>query len=75
MFICKSRKILQDYYSTVFPRLKRCEKEFGFDDLSGWNRIRIYTFLAERFMPYWFRKNTKSTLMPIIFYDIRKDIK
>ena len=73
MFICKSKKILQDYYSTVFPWLKRCEKEFGFDDSSGWNRIRIYTFLAERFMSYWFQKNTRYKTMPIIFYDIKKD--
>ena len=35
---------------------------------------RIYGFLAERFMSYWFQKNTKSITMPIIFYDIRKDI-
>jgi len=74
MFICKSKKILKDYYSTIFPWLERCEKLFGFDNLKGFGKIRIYTFLAERFMPYWFHKNTKIKTMPIIFYDIRKDI-
>ena len=74
MFICKSKKILKDYYSTIFPWLERCEKLFGFDNLKGFGKIRIYTFLAERFMPYWFHKNAKIKTMPIIFYDIRKDI-
>ena len=75
MFICKSKKILRDYYSTLFPWLERCEKLFGFENLKTFGQIRIYTFLAERFMSYWFQKNTKSKTMPIVFYDIRKDIK
>ena len=74
MFICKSKKILRDYYSTLFPWLARCEKLFGFENLKEFGEIRIYTFLAERFMSYWFQKNTKSRTMPIVFYDIRKDI-
>jgi len=75
MFICKSVKILGNYYVTLFPWLKRCEKLFGFENLKGFGKIRIYTFLAERFMSYWFQKNSKYKTMPIIFYDIRKDIK
>ena len=73
MFICKSKEILNNYYSTIFPWLIRCEQKFGFKELIGWNKIRIYTFLAERFMSYWFQKNTKHKTMPIIFYDIRND--
>jgi len=74
MFICKSKIILENYYSTLFPWLERCEKLFGFDNLKGFGQIRIYTFLAERFMSYWFKKNSKSKTMPIVFYDIRNDI-
>ena len=74
MFICKSKKILKNYYSKVFPWLKRCEKEFGFEGLKGYSMTRIYGFLAERFMSYWFQKNTKYKTMPIIFYDIKKDL-
>ena len=33
MFICKSKKILKNYYDSVFPWLERCEKDFGFDNL------------------------------------------
>tara|TARA_B100000686_G_C16782516_1_gene972929 strand:- start:1210 stop:2049 length:840 start_codon:yes stop_codon:yes gene_type:complete len=73
MFICKSREILKNYYSVIFPWLERCEKKFGFNNLSGYGKIRIYTFLAERFSSYWFKKNYKCKTMPIIFYDIRKD--
>ena len=75
MFICKSKKILKNYYSVIFPWLNRCEKLFGFENLKTFGQIRIYTFLAERFMSYWFQKNTKTKTMPIVFYDIRKDIK
>ena len=74
MFICKSKSLLKEYYSNLFPWLERCEKLFGFKDLKGFGKIRIYTFLAERFMPYWFNKNVKVKTMPIVFYDIRKDI-
>ena len=74
MFICKSKEMLRRYYEDLFPWLQKCENIFGFDDLKGYNKIRIYTFLAERFMSYWFRKNSKSITIPIIFYDIRKDL-
>ena len=69
MFICKSSKILNDYYDTIFPWLERCEKEFGFD-LEGYGLKRIYGFLAERFMSYWFKKYTNYKTLPILFKDI-----
>ena len=74
MFICKSKSILKNYYEEVFPWLEKCENLFGFENLRGFGKVRIYGFLAERFMSYWFQKNTKFTIMPIIFYDIRKDL-
>ena len=74
MFICKSKEKLKDYYETIFPWLEKCEKLFGFENLKGFGKIRIYGFLAERFMSYWFKKNTKSITIPIIFYDIRKNL-
>jgi len=74
MVICKSKKKLKSFYNDVFPWLERCEKLFGFENLVGYNKTRIYGFLAERFMSYWFQKNTKYTTLPVIIYDIRKDI-
>ena len=70
MFICKNKDILKNYYDALFPWLERCEKEFGFDNLEGYGQQRIYGFLAERFMSYWFKKNTKFSTLPILFKDI-----
>ena len=69
MFICKSKEKLNHYYNSLFPWLERCEAEFGFD-LKGYGLKRIYGFLAERYMSYWFKKYTNVKLMPIIFKDI-----
>tara|TARA_Y100000590_G_scaffold443256_1_gene572435 strand:- start:1965 stop:2780 length:816 start_codon:yes stop_codon:yes gene_type:complete len=74
MFICKSKNKLKDYYNVLFPWLEKCEELFGFENLKGYDKTRIYGFLAERFMSYWFNKYTRCTTMPIIFYDIRIDL-
>ena len=74
MFICKSKIKLKEYYEELFPWLDKCEKIFGFENLDGYGKTRISGFLAERFMSYWFKKNTKYITMPIIFYDVRKDL-
>ncbi len=71
MFICKSKKLMKSYYETLFPWLERCEKIFGFN-LEGYGNTRIYGFLAERFLPYWFNKYSKTLEWPIIFYDLNK---
>ena len=65
MFICKT-KILKDYYEVIFPWLEKCEKVFGFDNLESYGLKRIYGFLAERFLSYWFQKNYSVKELPII---------
>ena len=72
MFISKSKKLIKDYYKDIFNWLEKCEKIFGFE-LEGYNKKRIYAFLAERFLPYWFNKNAKVLEWPIIFQDLNKD--
>lgn len=74
MFFCKSKKIMNSYYETIFNWLNSCEELFGFN-LKGYGKKRIYAFLAERFMPYWFNKNAKVLEWPIIFYDMKKNSK
>tara|TARA_E500000178_G_scaffold131460_1_gene131324 strand:- start:10 stop:831 length:822 start_codon:yes stop_codon:yes gene_type:complete len=69
MFICKT-KILKKYYETIFPWLENCEKIFGFNDLQGYGLKRIYGFLAERFLSYWFSKNYRVKEFPIIVKDL-----
>ncbi len=72
MFICRSKKIIKEYYNSVFPWLQRCENIFGFN-LNAWNEIRIYAFLAERYLSYWFNKYTAVKEWPIFFYDTNKN--
>tara|TARA_B100000575_G_C23117492_1_gene646201 strand:+ start:71 stop:892 length:822 start_codon:yes stop_codon:yes gene_type:complete len=69
MFICK-KDILENYYKIIFPWLEKCESVFGFNDSQSYGLKRIYGFLAERFLSYWFLKNYKVKEMPILFKDI-----
>ncbi len=70
MFICKNKKILTSYYESLFPWLLECEKIFSFKDSNTYGLKRIYGFLAERYMSYWFKKYTKFTILPIQFKDL-----
>ena len=69
MFICKT-EILKNYYDVIFPWLKKCENIFGFNKLNGYGKKRIYGFLAERFLSYWFSKNYNVIEFPIIGKDL-----
>ena len=41
-------------------------------DKKSYGTTRIYAFLAEGFLPYWFNKYTKTKEWPIAFYDTTK---
>ena len=69
MFICKTR-LLKSYYDEIFPWLEKCEKDFGFSNLKGYGLQRIYGFLAERFLSYWFTNKGKVKELPIIVKDL-----
>ena len=69
MFICKT-EILKNYYDVVFPWLKRCEEVFGINELKGYGLQRIYGFLAERFLSYWFNRNFNIKEYPIFVKDL-----
>jgi len=71
MFICRSKKIIEEYYKSIFTWLKNCENIFGFN-LDGYGMTRIYAFLAERYISYWFDKYTNSLKWPVIFFDSSK---
>ncbi len=72
LFFCRSKKIMNDYFSSVFNWLFECEKIFGFD-LEGYGQKRLYAFLAERYISFWFKKYTKPKTWPIFFYDTNKN--
>ncbi len=71
MFITKNKKIMADFYNTIFPWLQRCEKLFGLNK-GDYGNTRIYAFLMERFISYWFNKYSKVRTWPIAFYNINK---
>ena len=73
MFVCKNKEILFNYYEELFSWLFDCEEVFSKKDLTGYGKIRIYGFLAERFASYWFNKYTKVRVSPIIFFDTHKN--
>ena len=72
MFICKNSDILVQFYDEIFSWLFKCEELFKNKNLIGYDKIRIYGFLAERYMPYWFKKNFKTLSWPITFFDTHK---
>ena len=58
MFITK-KKVMNDWFKSLFKWLFKCEKEFGFRKLKGYDQERLYAYLAERYLSFWFKKNTK----------------
>ena len=72
LFICNSKELMNRYYQTIFEWLSDCEKVFKFD-LKGYGQIRIYAFLAERFLPFWFYKYARCLEWPIVFNDLREE--
>jgi hypothetical protein len=68
MFICRSKKLMNEYFLSVFSWLEKCEAIFGFD-LKGYKKVRLYTFLAERYISYWFNKYSNPMPWPVFFFD------
>ncbi len=75
MFICKNTKILYQFYEEIFSWLFKCENFFKEINLKGYDKVRIYGFLTERYMPYWFKKNFKTTTCPITFFQTHSENK
>ena len=66
MFIAKP-EIIEKWFSTLFPWLERCEEIFGFENLKGYDTKRIYAYLAERYLSFWFKKYAKFKTSPWVF--------
>ena len=57
-----------------FPHIRLWENKFSiFEDdkefLRGYDTQRLYAYLAERFLSFWFKKHTKYIEKPWIFVD------
>tara|TARA_B110000114_G_C14985860_1_gene354442 strand:- start:36 stop:875 length:840 start_codon:yes stop_codon:yes gene_type:complete len=71
IFLSNNKKLINNFYSDLFEWLFRCEKVFGFD-LKGYDIQRIYSFLTERYTPFWFNKYAKVKYWPWVYCDITK---
>ena len=71
LFMCKSKILLNNYYEVIFGWFEKLEKVFGFSN-DSYEKQRLYGFLAERFLSYWFNKYSKVLEKPIVFYDLNK---
>ncbi|MDC0976945.1 DUF4422 domain-containing protein [Pelagibacteraceae bacterium] len=69
LFCCNSKILLNDWYESVFTWLFKCEDIFGFDKLKGYETGRLYAYLAERYLPFWFKKYSRTRTWPIYFYN------
>ena len=72
MFICKNISLLNSYYTKIFNWLFRCEEIFKNFNLDTYGKKRIYGFLAERYLPFWFKENSKTLNWPYIYFDTNK---
>ena len=70
MFISKP-EIINRWFNDLFTWLFKCEKIFGFDDLKGYDTQRLYAYLAERYLSFWFKKYTKHLNWPWTFIEYR----
>ena len=68
MFISKSH-IMNKWFEDLFAWLFECEKIFGFEVLKGYDTKRLYAYLAERYLSFWFKKYTKSLNWRWVFYE------
>ena len=69
MFITKPQ-IMNRWFSVLFPWLFRCENVFGFKKLKGYDTQRLYAYLAERYLSFWFNKYTKTLSWPWALIDL-----
>jgi|TARA_A100001011_G_scaffold132458_1_gene139609 hypothetical protein len=70
MFIAKPL-IIDKWFTDLFSWLFECEKIFGFENLKGYDTQRLYAYLAERYLSFWFKKYSKSIEWPWTFIDFK----
>ena len=68
MFICKPQ-LANRWFHSLFEWLDRCENEFGFKNLTGYDNTRLYAFLAERYLSFWFQKYTNYKEQPWVLIE------
>ena len=63
MFI-STPEITNSWFESLFTWLFKCEDIFKFEDLKGYETERIYAYLSERYLSFWFNKYSKVLPWP-----------
>ena len=71
MFVSK-KNILEKWFHDLFKWLFECEKVFGLNDLKGYDQERLYAYLSERYLSFWFQKYTKTLEWPWMFWETKE---
>jgi len=58
IMVISKKGILDKWFSSLFEWLFKCENVHGFDKLKGYDTQRLYAFLGERYLSFWFKKYT-----------------
>ena len=61
------KKILKEWFESLFKWLSSCEKIFGFDELHGYDKGRLYAYLSERYLSFGLVHIAKQTSSMEIF--------
>ncbi len=69
IMVISKPKILNLWFKDLFEWLFECEKVFSFENLKNYQTQRLFAYLAERYLSYWFIENTNSKEWPYLFYD------
>ena len=69
IMVISKKEILNKWFEDLFEWLFNCEKLFGFKNLVGYDKGRLYAYLSERYLSFWFLEfyNTKNNQWT--FYD------
>ena len=68
IFILKKKKF-DELCSTLFTWIYNCENIFDISKLQGHGQIRLFDYLAERYISYWIKSNTDYKISPFVFFD------
>ena len=72
MYLSNNPVLVCKFYESLFEWLSNCESIFGFSKTKDYGTRRIYTFLTERYLPYWFEKYARVNYLPWLFLDNTK---
>jgi hypothetical protein len=71
IMVISKKLILDKWFTALFDWLFNCEKIFGFNNLKGYDTGRLYAYLSERYLSFWFNEYYNTKECPWIFFDTK----